>query len=139
MQPSLSVVRAQAQVTASETEAHPHPYLLNKGEVVTITNAWVGTVRVRMRAFYRFREILLKRGDVTSDDSGRSLVIIELLLSFACAARGKRSRRYEDDRRRDREGNLILVDEKMGVMYIIAHDDQLLLNIYDKSKDKDQP
>jgi hypothetical protein len=132
MQPQLSVVPTQpeADPVRPEPDTPPHPFLLNSGEMVTLTNASVGTVRVMTRVFFRFREILLKRGEVTDDDHGRSLVIVELLQAFACARRAKRRRGGD---RRDRDGNLILVDDRMDVMFIVACDDQALLNAYDKA------
>lgn len=133
---ALSLVPTAPEEDAPlEQEERPSPYLQNSGVDVTITNAAVGTVRVLNRAYYRFRDILLEQKEIASDDGGRSLVIVELFMAFSCAMRIKRRGRGDC---RDRDGNLILVDEKMGIMFIIARNEQTLLNVYDKSKGKDR-
>jgi hypothetical protein len=91
---------------------------------VTMTNRKAGTMLVSEEAYYSFRKILAARGLITQDDT-QSDVLSEL---GTCI----------DDaiwlRTRDRNGNLLLLDKDMKVMFIVADEGRILLHSYDKTK-----
>lgn len=99
------------------------------GVAVTLNNEHVGTLHVRMRAFYHFRELCRNRGDIGLDEK-RTDVIRDLIAAFSYASRI----RWESSYRRDKFGNLILIDREEKIMFIVDEERKLLLAVFDKDE-----
>jgi hypothetical protein len=99
------------------------------GVAVTLNNEYVGTLHVRMRAFYQFRALCRNRGDIANDEK-RGNVIRDLIAAFSYAMRI----RWDGACRRDKLGNLILIDRDEKIMFIVDDDRNLLLAVFDKNE-----
>lgn len=137
--PSLHLVDTAAHVSDLTIPKRP-PAVINiggvkvlswplTGEVAAVNNEHVGTLHVGMRAFYHFRELCRNRGDVPHDEK-RTNIIRDLIAAFCYAT----CIRWKGEYRRDKFGNLILIDRDEEIMFIVDEERSLLLAVFDKSE-----
>jgi hypothetical protein len=89
------------------------------GVVVTLSNERVGTVHVRMLAFYSYREQCRNRGDIEPTKL-RTTIIRDLITDFSYAT--------STGDRRDKFDNLILIGH--GLVYIVDEKQKLVLAVF---------
>lgn len=95
------------------------------GHQVTMTNLSIGTVLISRVGFAKFRDIVRERGIIERKDK-QSDVLVELGECFAAARRcGK-----------DRNGNILLRDKEMRVMFVVSEEDRVLLASFDQTAPK---
>ena len=91
------------------------------GHQVSMTNLSIGTVLVSRVGFAKFRDIMKRRGIIGRKDK-QSDVLVELGECFAAARRSGN----------DRNGNILLRDKEMRVMFVVSPEDRILLASFDQ-------
>lgn len=99
---------------------------------VTVTNPSIGTVLVTMQAFGLYRRLSEERGVVYPEDK-RSTIICELASDFSIA----RPIYVHDEKVPDVNGNTLLKDFAIKIMFVVDERRSLLLAAYDTNKPRD--
>lgn len=99
---------------------------------VTVTSPYVGTVLVTMQAFGHYRRLSEERGIIRPEEK-RSEIICELASDFSLA----RPFYVNDEKVPDVNGNTMLKDFEIKIMFIVDERRSLLLAAYDTNKPRD--
>lgn len=92
------------------------------GHQVTMTNLSIGTVLISRVGFAKFRDIVRERGIIEQKDK-QSDVLVELGECFAAARRCGN----------DRNGNIMLRDKEMRILFVVSQEDRVLLASFDQN------
>ncbi|WKZ28782.1 MAG: hypothetical protein QY323_04590 [Patescibacteria group bacterium] len=140
--PALRAIATEAPAsTPNPRPKRPGHLMLNGVDIlacgltnvpVTVTNPHVGTVLVTMQAFGNYRRLSEERGIIHPEEK-RSEIICELASDFSLS----RPFYMNDEKVPDVNGNTMLKDFEIKILFIVDERRSLLLAAYDTSKPRD--